>query len=129
MLICGVNFDVSENFVKLKGTVNGVNMIVSENCSIMDVLEALRLKIKAYSGFFKGPCNVFVSGREFSNADRLRITSVMKTVFPEAVLIFDSGVNTSEEYEIALPEEKEEEPVFEKSAENRVYADKKIHFI
>ena len=76
----------------LKGTVNGVNMILSSEADMNEILDSMREKIKSANGFFKGECDVFVSGRDLSKADKLRISSVMNTIFPEANIIFHQEI-------------------------------------
>ena len=72
----------------LKGTAQGVKMILNENSSIMEILEALHEKVRSSRNFFKGKCNVIICGRELSSSDKIRIISVMRTVLPEAEVIF-----------------------------------------
>ena len=81
--------------VTLKGTVNGVNMILSAGAEMNEILDSMREKIKSANGFFKGECDVFVSGRDLSKADKLRISSVMNTIFPEANIIFHQEISDS----------------------------------
>ena len=76
--------------VVLKGCAGGVNMILNPDVSLSEILEEMRDIIKSCGGFFKGECKVFVSGRELSRADKLRVSSVMSTIFPEAELEFKS---------------------------------------
>ncbi len=76
--------------VVLKGCAGGVNMILNPDVPLGEILDGMRDIIKSSSGFFKGECTVFVSGRELSRADKLRLTSVMSTIFPEAQLEFKS---------------------------------------
>lgn len=75
--------------VSIKGTPKEILMIFNESMPIMEILEALRVKVKESNGFFKGSFNIRVSGREFSKSDVLRITSVLKTILPEATVYFD----------------------------------------
>lgn len=70
--------------VVLKGCAEGVNMILSPDAPLQQIIEEMRDIIKSSGGFFKGECTVIVSGRELSKADRLRVSSVMNTIFPEA---------------------------------------------
>ena len=74
--------------VVLKGCADGVNMILDPDVPLGEILEDMRDIIKSSGSFFKGECTVFVTGRELSKADRLRLSSVMNTIFPEAVLEF-----------------------------------------
>ncbi len=82
----------AKDCVTLKGTAGGVNMLLDADSSINEILDCLREKIKSAKGFFKGECDVFVFGRDMSKADKLRITSVMNTVFPEANIVFRQEV-------------------------------------
>ncbi len=74
--------------VVLKGTAQGVKMILDSDTPVMQVLEIMRAKVKEAEGFFKGKCTVFVCGRMLHNSDRLRIISVMHTILPEAEVCF-----------------------------------------
>ncbi len=74
--------------VVLKGCAGGVNMILSPHAPLYEIIDEMREIIKSSSGFFKGECTVFVSGRELTKADKLRVSSVMSTIFPEATLEF-----------------------------------------
>lgn len=76
--------------VVLKGCAGGVNMVLNPEVPLSEILEEMRDIIKSSSGFFKGECKVYVSGRELSRADKLRVTSVMNTIFPGAELEFKS---------------------------------------
>lgn len=80
------------DYVVLKGTVNGVNMLLSATADMNEILDCMREKIKSANGFFKGECDVFVSGRDLTKADKLRICSVMNTIFPEANMIFHQEI-------------------------------------
>ena len=79
--------------VVLKGSADGVNMILNPDVPLNEILDGMRDIIKSSSGFFKGECTVFVSGRELTKADKLRLSSVMNTIFPEANLEFKSENN------------------------------------
>lgn len=82
--------------VVLKGTAQGVKMILDDNTPVMQILEQMREKIKEANGFFKGKCSVFVCGRRLDSSDRLRITSVMSTILPEAEIYFGEPHSTSD---------------------------------
>ena len=79
---------VKKEYVVLKGCAGGVNMILDSEADINEIMAAIREKIKGAGGFFKGECDVRVSGRTLSKSDELRISSVMNTVFPEANIVF-----------------------------------------
>ncbi len=85
----------NNEYVVLKGSVDGVNMMLDSSASMNDILDSMREKIKSANGFFKGECNVYVGGRDLSKADKLRITSVMNTVFPEANIVFRQEITDS----------------------------------
>ena len=84
--------------VVLKGCAEGVNMILSPDAPLHQIIEEMRDIIKSSGSFFKGECTVIVSGRELLKADKLRISSVMNTIFPEAKLEF------KEKQELPAPE-------------------------
>ena len=77
-----------KDIVVIKGSADGVRMIFDSDVAMNDVLLRLREKIKGAKGFFKGECNVYITGREFSNSDKIRVKSVMNTLFPEANILF-----------------------------------------
>ena len=79
---------MENEIVTLKGTVDGVRMLIDSKADIMMILEAVRKKIKAASGFFKGKCNIYVVWDGISKSNVLRLTSVMSTLYPEANIIF-----------------------------------------
>ena len=83
---------LGNEYVILKGTAGGVNMVLDAAAEMNDILDCMRDKIKSANGFFKGECNVYVSGRDLSKADKLRISSVMNTIFPEANLVFHQEI-------------------------------------
>ncbi|MBP3360992.1 MAG: hypothetical protein J6N52_09080 [Clostridia bacterium] len=74
--------------VIFKGTAQGLKMIIDDKTPVMEILEAVREKIKASAGFFKGDCDIYVVGRELNSSDKIRVTSVMQTLYPEAKVIF-----------------------------------------
>lgn len=82
------DFVEKTDVVVLKGTAQGVKMILDSDTPVMQVLEAMRAKVKEAENFFKGKCTVFVCGRRLDNSDRLRITSVMHTILPDAEVCF-----------------------------------------
>lgn len=84
--------------IALKGCREGVRVIISPDSDIREVLDSLHTKAREYKSFFKGTCNVIVTGREFSQSDKLRINSVMSTILP--------GCPVSYEAEPVLREEK-----------------------
>ena len=53
-------------------------------------------KIKNAYGFFTGSFKLTVTGRFFTNSDKLRILSVMKTILPEAAVFFKDIENVDE---------------------------------
>lgn len=78
----------NNEIVVLKGYPGGINMIVDSSADINLIMSAIREKIKSAGSFFKGECDIRVSGREFSKSDELRIRSVMNTIYPEANILF-----------------------------------------
>ena len=81
---------VKGDHVVIKGTPGVVYMIFDDEIPVMEILEELRVKIREHSAFFKGSFNICVTGREFTNSDKLRISCVMKTILPEASVRYDS---------------------------------------
>ena len=84
--------------IALKGCREGVRIIISPDADIRDILDSLHAKAREYKSFFKGTCNVIVTGREFSQADKLRINSIMSTILP--------GCPVSYEAEAVIPQAK-----------------------
>lgn len=99
----------NKEYVILKGFAGGVNMIFDPDADINEIIGAMREKIKGAGGFFKGECDIRISGRNLSKSDELRISSVMNTVFPEANIVF------------IPPEKKQEKPEPEIVAKNHTH--------
>lgn len=83
--------------IALKGCREGVRIIISPDADIRDILDSLHAKAREYKSFFKGTCNVIVTGREFSQADKLRINSIMSTILPGCPVSYEAEPVKTEE--------------------------------
>lgn len=92
--------------IALKGCRDGVKVLVSRDADIREVLDSLHEKAREYKSFFKGKCNIIITGRNFSNSDMLRINSIMAAIMPECPVTYENDDNV---------EKKEEEPEAEES--------------
>lgn len=91
----------NNELVVFKGYPGGINIIVDSEADINGIISAIREKIKGAGSFFKGECDIRVSGRVFSKSDELRIKSVMNTIYPEANILFsEPEIQKSPEPEI-----------------------------
>ncbi len=113
-----------EEAIALKGCRDGVRIIVSRDVGIRDILDSLHNKSREYKSFFKGYCNIIVTGRKFSYADKLRINSVLCTILPDCPVSYEEQAEDIKE-EIAeirtiqdtdiFKEEKKDEPSIQKT--------------
>lgn len=76
--------------IALKGCRDGVRIIVSPDADIREVLDSLHEKIREYKSFFKGSCDIIITGREFSSSDKLRINSILSTILPECAIKYEN---------------------------------------
>ncbi len=91
--------------IALKGCREGVRIIISPDADIREILDSLHAKAREYKSFFKGTCNVIVTGREFSQSDKLRINSVMSAILPDSPVSYEAEPVITEQK--AKHEEKE----------------------
>ena len=76
--------------IALKGCREGVKILVARDADIRDVLDSLHEKAREYRSFFKGTCNIIITGREFSHSDKLRINSIMATILPGCPITYET---------------------------------------
>jgi hypothetical protein len=82
--------------VAIKGNADGVVLVFCQDVPVMELLKITKEKIKNAKGFFVGSFKITVTGRIFTNSDKLRILSVMKTILPEAEVFFKDTENVDE---------------------------------
>lgn len=85
--------------IALKGCREGVKVLISRDADIRDVLDSLHEKAREYKSFFKGTCNIIITGREFSHSDKLRINSIMSTILPGCPITYEEKAEEQEEKE------------------------------
>ncbi|MDY3031662.1 MAG: septum site-determining protein MinC [Clostridia bacterium] len=78
-----------DEIIRLKGTGDGVKIYIAPNSAIAEVIAALREKLGEYRSFFgNGKCNVYFIGENLTESDRIRLTSIAKTMLPEVSVSF-----------------------------------------
>lgn len=106
--------------IAIKGCREGLRIMVSRDAGIREILDSLHEKAREHKSFFKGTCNVIVTGREFSQTDKLRIDSIMSSILPGCPVSYEttpiereesvrSISKRTREQMMAKHEEKEEE--------------------
>lgn len=98
--------------IALKGCREGVRVVISRDADIREVLDALHEKAREYKSFFKGTCNVIVTGREFSQADRLRINSIMSTILPGCPISYETEPLITQEKQKKISDSVPDEDIF-----------------
>ena len=80
---------MSQDFIKMKGAVDGVKIYVLNNADIMDIIINLNEKLDEWRNFFSGAiCNIYIIGREFSSSDKVRIETIINTHLPLCNVIY-----------------------------------------
>lgn len=78
-----------DELVKLKGVGDGVRISLSPSHEFSEIIKSLHSKLDEYRRFFgSGGCNIYFVGRELSQADKLRLESVVKSMLPDASVVF-----------------------------------------
>lgn len=75
--------------IAIKGCREGLRIMVSADADIREILDSLHEKAREHKSFFKGTCNVIVTGREFTQADKLRINSIMSSILPGCPVTYE----------------------------------------
>lgn len=73
--------------VTLKGTKNGVRVIIGGTGSFSDLFDDIINKFEKARGFFsKGSCEISFEGRHISDADRLKLERRINEVLPDCTI-------------------------------------------
>lgn len=90
---------VLKELVQLKGSGDGIRIILSEHDEFSAILNEIYDKIRSQRKFFKGVCNVYIMGREITHPDKLRINCVLKSLIPECSIFYgENKISKKESY-------------------------------
>lgn len=113
--------------IAIKGCREGLRIMVSRDAQIREILDSLHEKAREHKSFFKGTCNIIVTGRDFSQTDKLRINSIMSSILPGCPVTYEvtpvereeSVRNISQRTRELLIAKKEEDDVDEEPEEEK----------
>ncbi len=103
---------MDKELIKLKGTGDGVKIYLSPDADSTEITRALHDKLGEFRRFFgAGHCNIYFLGREFSQSDMTRLSSLAKTMLPESSVHYGERKRIKPPArETEIPAEKEEKP-------------------
>ena len=105
---------MENELIKLKGTIDGVKIYLSDTSDISDIITSLYEKLRQFRKFFgDGHCNIYFVGRELTTSDKMRLEAVAGAMLPESSVNYGERKKIrSEEYieqTLELPKELRQE--------------------
>jgi septum site-determining protein MinC len=78
---------LENELIKLKGTIDGVKIYLSDTADISDIINSLYEKLRQFRKFFgDGHCNIYFVGRELDTSDKMRLDAVASAMLPESTV-------------------------------------------
>lgn len=78
---------MENELIKLKGTIDGVKIYLSDTADISDIINSLYEKLRQFRKFFgDGHCNIYFVGRELDTSDKMRLDAVASAMLPESTV-------------------------------------------